>query len=86
MKEIDKSNFSPKIIAQLNEIEKEIRKLELENFYWEWKMEKEDTTEEKIMWDFKSEEARKEFSNYANINGTISYRDMLELQKDYELY
>lgn len=35
MKEIDKSNFSPKIIAQLNEIEKEIRKLELENFYWE---------------------------------------------------
>lgn len=49
-------------------------------------MEKEDTTEEKIMWDFKSEEARKEFSNYANINGTISYRDMLELQKDCELY
>lgn len=85
MKEVDTSKFNPKIIEQLNKMEKEIRKLELENFYWEWRMEKEDNVEEKNTWNARSEEIRKEFSTYANINRIISYREMLELEKDYEL-
>ena len=72
-----------KIVDQLEAMQKD--QTELKKLYAEWRKVSEEMLEEgfKGSIDCGDKAVREDFSNYAELSETISFEDMLELEKEY---